>query len=166
MIEMIVACGKNGEIGKQGKLMWTLKEDLKYFKKVTEGNTVVMGYDTYKSIGKPLPNRENIVVSRKHVKELEEKNIICIDKDPLMHILDMENENPNKKIIIIGGESIYNLFINVAERLHITIVNSDFPDADKHFPLEKIENKVHKELFKKEKDNENEYDFTTYIVDK
>jgi len=72
MFSLIVAVGENNEIGKNNQLLWHIPEDLKNFKKITMGKTVIMGKNTYKSIGKPLPNRKNIVLSRNPL-EIEEK---------------------------------------------------------------------------------------------
>jgi dihydrofolate reductase len=167
MIEIIVACGKQGEIGKDGKLLWSLKDDLKYFKEVTDGHTVVMGYETYKSIGKPLPNRRNIVISKKHKDELKEgSGVTCISENAVNQILKINNMFPSEKIFIIGGQSIYNMFADVASKLHITIVNAVFKDADRHFPVYRLKHADIKAVLKKEKDENNEYDFTTYLIER
>ena len=108
MFSIIVAIGKNNEIGKKNKLIWHIPEDLKNFKKITTGKTVVMGRKTHESIGKALPNRKNIILTRnfniKHDENIEVYN-------------DLENfidkyKNNNEEIFIIGGEEIYKQFID------------------------------------------------------
>ena len=102
IINIIAAVGKNLELGKNNRLIWSIKEDLKYFKEKTTGKVVVMGENTYNSIGKALPIRNNIVLSydKKQIKDVtvinDYKEVFCLDE---------------KEIFIIGGASIYKLFI-------------------------------------------------------
>ena len=124
MINLIAAVGKNFELGLGNKLIWNIPEDLQYFKELTTGKTVVMGRKTYESIGKALPNRENIVLS---TKKILMDNVIVINnyKDIL---------NIKKDIFIIGGESIYKLFLSYADNIYLTEID-DEKDADSYFPV-------------------------------
>lgn len=122
---IIVAVSDNWVIGKDNKMPWHIKEDLKYFKENTSGHPIIMGANTYKSIGKPLPNRTNIVVSHKYF-------------DGVINVSSLEDaykeaEKVDTQCFIIGGAQLYNLCINDADSLYITRVHGDF-DGDTFFP--------------------------------
>lgn len=123
MISIIVAVGKNLEIGKDNKLIWTIPDDMKYFKNVTTGKTVVMGLKTYESIGKALPNRNNVVISYENL-DLKDAKVITDYKE----VFDYKDE-----VFVIGGASIYKLFIPYADKLYLTEIDSD-AEADSYFP--------------------------------
>ena len=107
-ISIIVAMSKNRVIGKNNTMPWHLSDDLKNFKSVTTGKTVIMGRLTYESIGKPLPNRKNIVLSR----NLKNSDVIVLDK--LEHAIEESKEE--NEIFIIGGQDIYNQTIEMASK--------------------------------------------------
>lgn len=113
----------NGELGKDNHMPWSLKGDLKYFRKVTEGNTVVMGKRTYESIGRPLPNRKNIVVTHNPIAD---ENVISLND--INSVLKLEGD-----VFIIGGMSLYSHFLPYAEELYLTEINAQF-EADTFFP--------------------------------
>jgi len=154
MITIIAAIGKNNELGKDNQLLWHLPEDLKYFKKMTLEHPIIMGRKTYESIGKPLPNRTNIVVSRK--EDWFEEGILIVPsiKDAIKHAKKI-----NEQIFIIGGGNIYEQTIDLADCLKITQV--DFQTkADAFFP------KIDENIWQKTdeihhpKDEKNTYDFS------
>ena len=129
-INVIVAMTKRRIIGKDGTLPWHLSEDLKLFKAHTTGNIVIMGRKTFDSIGRPLPNRRNLVVS-KSVQENEK--VAGVEYFPdLEHALNAAQDGSGK-IFIIGGASIYQQMIEKADRLYISLVDGDF-DGDTCFP--------------------------------
>lgn len=129
-INVIVAMTKRRIIGKDGTLPWHLSEDLKLFKAHTTGNIVIMGRKTFDSIGRPLPNRRNLVVS-KSIQENEK--VAGVEYFPdLEHALKAAQEGSGK-IFIIGGASIYHQMIEKADRLYISLVDGDF-DGDTCFP--------------------------------
>ena len=116
-ISLIAAFAEEGVIGKDGKIPWTLKEDLKHFRKKTEGCSVVMGRKTYESIGRPLPNRLNIVMTNnpkmlKGVKEVSNR------KEALEIASTYSNE-----VFIIGGEKIYEEFLPMATKMYLTKID-------------------------------------------
>lgn len=153
MITIIAAIGKNNELGKDNQLLWHLPEDLKHFKNLTSGHPIIMGRKTYESIGKPLPNRTNIVVSRKD--DWFEEGILIVPnlKDALKHAKRIDED-----IFIIGGGNIYEQTINIADKLEITQV--DFAtDADTFFP--KIEDKIWQKTNEicHSKDQKNPFDY-------
>ena len=158
-ISIIVAIGKNNEIGKKNELLWNLPADMKHFREVTSEHTVIMGQKTFESIGRPLPNRRNIVITLDKNYLHHGVDIVYSPKE-LDALLDKKTEN-----FIIGGGQIYKLFIDKTDKLYITHVDAEFPDADTLFPeidknkWEKIKSEKHL------KDDLNKYDleFTEYI---
>lgn len=129
-INVIVAMTKSRVIGKAGKLPWHLSEDLKLFKAHTTGNIVIMGRKTFDSIGRPLPNRRNIVVS-KSIKDSEKVSGVDYFPD-LDHAIAAAQEG-SSRIFIIGGASIYHQMIEKADRLYISLVDGEF-EGDTYFP--------------------------------
>ena len=129
---MIVAIDKENGIGKQNSLPWHIPEDLKYFAKLTKGkgnNAVIMGRKTYESIGKPLPNRLNIIITTQKDKYQDSKNCLFTDLDGVGVFL---NNNSFEEIWCIGGESIYREFLNKTEELYVTEIDDVF-NCDAYF---------------------------------
>jgi dihydrofolate reductase len=133
MFSIIVAIGKNGEIGKKNKLLWHIPEDLKNFKKITTGKTVIMGRKTFESIGKPLPNRRNIVISRTLKKKAGEIKLEIEIYDDFGKIIK-DFQNLKEEVFIIGGEEIYKSALNYADRLYISYMEYSDSEADAYFP--------------------------------
>ncbi len=132
-ISMIVAHGPNFEIGLKNKLLWHIKEDLQHFKKMTTGKIIVMGRKTYESIGKPLPNRTNIVLTRD--KTFSPLGVTVIH-DPEMlfdFVLNLEKDDEELEVVICGGEEIYKIYLPYVHTLYRTLVDYDGP-ADAFFP--------------------------------
>lgn len=150
MISIIAAVGKNLEIGKDGNLLWSIPNDLKYFKKLTTGKTIVMGRKTYESIGKPLPNRKNIVLTRKNIK-INDVEVVN-NKNKILNI--------KEEVFIIGGESIYKKFLPYASNIYLTEIE-DEKDADTYFP-EFNKDLYNKETIKKERYKNLNYSFVVY----
>ena len=123
MITLIAACSKNRAIGKDNKLLWHLPSDLKRFKKLTTGKTIVMGRKTFDSIGRPLPNRKNIILTNNKNLQIEGCEVIN----------SISELNTLEDIIIIGGEQIYNLFIEHADIIELTLIDKEF-EGDAFFP--------------------------------
>lgn len=130
MINIIVAIAKNGAIGKNGKLPWSLCEDMKRFKRLTMGNTVIMGANTYKEIGKPLSGRLNIILSS--TLKINEDNAIVLPS--LSQAIEYSKAfNGDKEIFVCGGEKVYAEALGIADRLYITHIDKEF-DGDRYFP--------------------------------
>ena len=127
MVSIIAAVSENGVIGVDNKLPWYIPEDLKRFKKLTKGNTVIMGRKTYESIGKPLPDRVNIVVSRN--KDLVIPGCLVVNS-VTQAIRKADND---KDVFIIGGGEIYNSGIIHAKRIYLTKVHQEV-EGDTKFP--------------------------------
>ncbi len=127
-ISIIVAIAQNYAIGKNNDLLWHLSDDLKHFKKITSGHTVVMGKKTWESLPfKPLPNRKNIVLTDIEGEKID-NSITVYSITEAIESCDNEQEN-----FIIGGGAIYKQFFGLAQKLYITKVFKDF-DADVFFP--------------------------------
>lgn len=154
MISLIVAVGKNNELGLDNHLIFNIPGDLKFFRNTTLGKTVIMGRKTYESIGKPLPKRINIVVSNS-LKETDGITIINSFEEVLEKYLNSEEE-----VFIIGGESLYNYFINYAQNIYLTKVYANAV-ADKYFPSFD-ENNYNQTLLGENKENNLEYKHILY----
>ncbi len=137
MINIIAAIGKNRELGKDNKLLWHIPEDFKRFKTLTSGHIVIMGRKTYESLPekfRPLPNRVNIVVTRnKNVIEGLINQTTAIFCNSIETAFDKAKEFDDE-IFIIGGASIYEQGIKYADKLYLTLVNQEYPEADAFFP--------------------------------
>jgi dihydrofolate reductase len=127
MILLVVAVAENGVIGKDNALLWRLPDDLKQFKAVTMGKPVIMGRKTYDSIGKPLPGRTNIVISRQRGLRIEG----CTVVDSLDAAFDAAGAVP--EIAVIGGADIYRQALPLADVIYLTEVHATF-DGDVTFP--------------------------------
>lgn len=129
MISIIAAIGNNNELGKDNDLIWYLPADLKRFKKITTGHTIIMGRNTFESIGKPLPNRRSVIITRNKDYQQEGCDVVHSLEDALGLIEDQE------KAFIIGGAQIYSEVLkkDLADELEITKVHQDF-EADVYFP--------------------------------
>ncbi|REC61382.1 dihydrofolate reductase [Chryseobacterium pennae] len=153
MTTIVVAMGEKNEIGFENQLLWHLPKDLKHFKEITSEHPIIMGRKTYESIGKPLPNRTNIVVSRK--KNWFEEGILIVGsiKEAIKFAKKIDEE-----VFIIGGGNIYEQTIDIVDKLEVTLVKADL-EADTFFP--KIDEKIWKKTNEicHEKDEKNGYDF-------
>ena len=154
MISLIAAVGKNNELGLDNHLIFNIPGDLKFFRNTTLGKTVIMGRKTYESIGKPLPKRINFVVSNS-LKETDGITIINSFEEVLEKYLNSEEE-----VFIIGGESLYNYFINYAQNIYLTKVYANAV-ADKYFPSFD-ENNYNQTLLGENKENNLEYKHILY----
>ena len=129
-LSIIVALAKkNRAIGKNNKLPWYIPEDLKHFKDVTNGHPVIMGRKTYESIGRPLPNRTNIVVTRN--KNYNAPG--CLIASSLTNSIKLAKQKDKDEIFIIGGGQIFEEVIMIADKLYLTVVEGDI-EGDIYFP--------------------------------
>ena len=127
MISIIVAADENNVIGKDNELIWHLPDDLKFFKEKTSGHAIIMGRKTYESVGRPLPNRTNIIITRDENFKAEGCHVVNSLEDALVLAKD-DNE-----AFIVGGEQIYRLALPLVDRIYLTRVHHSF-DGDRHFP--------------------------------
>lgn len=159
MISLIAAIGKNNELGKNNTLVWSMPTDLKYFREKTSGHPVIMGRKTFESIGRPMPNRRNIIITR----DLNYKK----DGIEVAHSLEEAlNLIPHKKeeIFVIGGEEIFKQAMNLADRLYITHIDAEDSEADSFFPeiIPVVWNEISHEEHKKDEKNPYNYTFSIY----
>lgn len=158
-ISIIVAIADNYAIGKDNKLLWHLPEDLKRFKRITEGHPVIMGKRTYYSLPRrPLPGRTNIVLTDIAGEQIDGCQMAYSIED-IIHQCDESHEN-----FIIGGASVYKQFFTIAQKLYITEVHANF-EADTFFPeidlnIWKV---VEREDCKADEKHPFDYTFITYI---
>jgi len=123
----VVAHDKNRLIGGENKLLWDLPEDLKHFKKLTLNSTVIMGRKTFESIGKPLPKRLNVILT----KDINFKPNGCLVYNNIDDIIGDFNEDPN--VFVIGGGEIYKQFFPYIQRIYASLVDGEY-SGDTYFP--------------------------------
>lgn len=158
ILSMIVAHADNRIIGKDNDMPWHLPADLAYFKKTTLGKPVVMGRKTYESIGRPLPGRQNIVITRDANYQAEGVTTATSVEQAIMLAGSVE------EVMVIGGGAIYEHCLPSAERLYITHINHDI-EGDTYFPfydLEKDWSKVSSEVRQADEKNAYALDFCVY----
>lgn len=128
-ISIIAAIGKNRELGKGNELIWRISPDLKRVKALTTGHPIIMGRKTYDSIGHPLPNRTNIVITRAQMC-IEG----CLVYDSFEKGLEAARAIDQEEIFIFGGASIYEVALPLVDRLYLTVIDATDADADVYFP--------------------------------
>ncbi len=127
-ISIIAAIGKNLELGKNNQLIWKFKEDMQFFKKYTINKPIVMGYNTFISLPKLLPNRLHIVLTSKKI-ELGEQVIVVNSIDELLEKIINYPE-----VMVIGGASIYKQMLEYSDKMYLTEIDAEAKDADVYFP--------------------------------
>ena len=126
MISIIVAVAQNGTIGDKNSLLWHIREDMKFFRTTTSGHPVIMGRKTYESLGRPLPNRTNVVISRQSL-EIEGCRVVH-SLDEAIALFPAEEE-----LFVIGGAQIYREALPLADCLYLTLIEYDY-EGDTSFP--------------------------------
>ena len=159
ILSMIVATANNRVIGKDNDMPWHLPADLSYFKKVTLGKPVIMGRKTFESIGRPLPGRRNIVISRDASYSAEGIDTVTSVEQALAMVNDVE------EIMVIGGGAIYNHCLQAATRLYITHIDADI-DGDTQFPNYDMEEWVKVSSEKRKADDNNMYDLDFCVYER
>ncbi|MRG88312.1 dihydrofolate reductase [Salinibacillus xinjiangensis] len=159
MISLLVAMDRNRLIGKDNDLPWRLPNDLKFFKETTMGHTIVMGRKTYESIGRPLPGRKNVVMTRDPDYQAEGCEVIHSWET----IKKWNEESPEREVFIIGGSHLFNDAIHFADRMYITEIDEAF-EGDTFFPaFDRSEWELtHKEKGIKNEKNPYDYYYCTY----
>jgi dihydrofolate reductase len=158
MKSMVVAYGRGREMGDHGELPWrdAMRDDLRHFRELTLGTSVIMGYNTYASIGRPLDQRENIVVTKNHTPE----DVV------VARSLDEAYQRALYSPCVIGGATLYLAAFETAARIYATEIHAEFPDADVFFPeLPPEWREVKREQRKKDDRNRYDYDFVEYERD-
>lgn len=158
-ITLIVAASTNNAIGKNNKMLWHLPDDFKYFKKNTIEHSVVMGRKTFESIGKPLPERRNIVLTRNQDWQAEDVDSANALEEVLTYCRD------ERQIFIIGGADIYKQFLPLATRVLLTRVHAEL-DGDAFFPELIAQQWTLTSKEEHPKDEKHAYDFTFEVWDR
>ena len=159
MLSIIVAKARNNIIGKENKIVWNLPADLKHFKELTTGHTIIMGRKTFESLGRVLPNRKHIVFSQNPDFKVEDENVSVVHS--MLEIQEyIENEQEN---FVIGGAMIYNLLMPHVSKMYVTEIDEEF-EGDSFFP--KINTEIWKETSRekgpKDEINNLDYDYVIY----
>lgn len=156
MLSIIVAKAKNNVIGKDNKLLWHISEDLKRFKSLTTGHTIIMGRKTFDSLGRVLPNRKHVVLSHNPDFKVQDENVEIVHSiDDIKKYIDSPEEN-----FVIGGAMIYSLLMPYVTKMYITEINKNF-EGDSVFP--KVDLEKWKEVSRvKSEENGLEFAFVDY----
>lgn len=161
MLNMIAAIGKNNELGKDNGLIWSFSKDMKFFREKTKNSVIVMGRKTFNSLPRILPNRKHIVLSKgkEFNKELNENVVVIEDRKKL---LEYCKELAQKEdVFVIGGASIYAMFLPVADRMYLTEIEAEDSAAEVYFP-EIDESKWEKTILTEEEENDIRFCFVEY----
>ena len=160
MLSIIVAIANDNVIGKDNKLIWHIPEDLKRFKSITTGHTMVMGRKTFESLGRILPNRKHVILCNDMELNIDDENVEVLDD---ISKLD-KYINSDEEIFVIGGATIYKLLMPYAKKLYITRINQDFV-GDVYFPEIKEDEwqEVKRESGLKNEENPFDYEYIDYI---
>jgi dihydrofolate reductase len=155
-ISIIVAISSNNAIGKNNQLLWHLPADLKHFKAITTGHPIIMGRKTYDSIGKPLPNRRNIIITRQTDLAIDGAEVVNNIADALS-LCKTENE-----VFIIGGAEIYKSALAFANKIYLTTIHQQY-EADAFFPILAMEEwiLINQEYHSPDEKNNVAYTFST-----
>jgi dihydrofolate reductase len=163
-ITLVAAIARNNVIGKDNRLLWRIKADLRHFRELTLGKPVIMGRKTFQSIGKPLPGRDNIVVTRDAAFAAEGVTVVASLHEAFAAARRLAAERGVQEIMVAGGGDIYAQTIGMADRLHMTEVDLDI-DGDALFPA--IDRKVWREKRRvaqpKGPDDDAAYAFVDYV---
>ncbi|QHM16500.1 Dihydrofolate reductase [Bacillus subtilis] len=166
MLSLIACCDKTLAIGYQYELLYHLPADMKHFKEKTEGKICIQGRSTYESIinmsGKPLQNRRNIILTRDQNFKPDYSSFVYHSIEEILKLIQGQ-VNPEEEVMVIGGSMIYRAFLPYADKVYLTIVDSESNEVDSYFPMLddhwKVTNKQHNEADEKNKYN---YSFLTF----
>lgn len=166
IISQIVAVAKDWAIGKDNDLLWRLSADLKLFKEKTMGRHVLMGRKSFESIlevlGKPLPGRTSIVVTRNTDYKAEG----CIVVSSVEAGIAIAKEKGEEELFITGGGQIYKQALPLTNRVYLTIVDASFPEADTHYPILNLAEWNSSQQLHAKADEKNEYDFSFQLLNR
>lgn len=160
MLSIIVAKAKNNIIGKDNSLIWHLPEDLKRFKEVTTGHTIIMGRKTFESLGRVLPNRKHIIFSQNPDFKVHDENVEVVHS--LLQIQELiEGE---EEAFVIGGATIYNFLMPYVKKMYVTQIDKEF-EGDAFFPKidEECWEVIERQKGIKDENNNLDYEYITYV---
>ncbi len=130
VVSAIVAIGKDGAIGKGNDMLWHLPDDFRHFKQVTMGHPVIMGRNTFESLGRLLPGRLNIIITRQANYQVEGGVVV----DTIARAIEQAAAADQQEVFIIGGGQIYEQSFDLLDKLYLTVVDATFPEAEVFFP--------------------------------
>lgn len=165
-ISIIAALAENRVIGNKNALPWHLPADFKYFKEKTLGKTIILGLNTFKSIGeKPLPNRKHIILNNDPHYTVPEGCFLAKSIEESLEIAKKVSQNPDDEIMICGGASVYSQFLPMAQRLYLTYIHHSF-EGDTYFP--EFDMKDFKEVSREDyqPDGKNKYSYSFVILER
>jgi dihydrofolate reductase len=159
IVSLVLAVSENGVIGRDNQLPWHLPADLRHFKQLTTGHTVIMGRKTYESIGRPLPNRRNVVVSGSGMAQAEGLEVHDSLGEALKSCLGED------EVFIIGGGTIYAkaLALDIVDRIHMTLVHADL-DGDTHFERPQGKGWLTEQVERHEADEKNPFAYSFMVL--
>lgn len=160
MLSIIVAVAKNNVIGKNNQLIWHIPEDLKRFKRITTGKTIIMGRKTFESLGRVLPNRKHIILCNDAQMQIDNENVEILEDIKLLDdYIKSEEEH-----FVIGGATIYKLLLPYVNKMYITHIKQEF-EGDVYFPKIDTEhwNIIDREQGIKNEENPYDYEYITYV---
>jgi len=158
-IALIVAMAENGVIGRNNQLPWHIPADLRHFRTLTMGKPIIMGRKTYESIGRPLPGRDNIVITADSLYQANGCQVV--------HSIDqaLEAAGSYQEVMIIGGANLYRQTLEKADRLYLTLVKAE-PQGDTWFPQIELQQWREVERETHEADGNNQYDYDFVVLDR
>ena len=161
IISLIAAIGKNNELGKGNDLVWKLPADQKFFRETTSEHTIIMGRKTWESIGRPLPSRRNIIITRDKSYKAEGVEVAHSLEEAVKLC---KSDLPTKEIFIIGGAEIYKQAMPIADKLYITHIDAEDSKADTFFPeiIPVVWNEISREEHQPDEKNPLPYTFSIY----
>jgi dihydrofolate reductase len=162
-LSLLVAMAKNRVIGRNNRLPWHLPADLKHFKFLTMGQTIVMGRKTFESIGKPLPGRANIIITHQTDYEVLGATVVNSLENALM--ICEETSTDNSENFIIGGEKLYRQTLKLCQRIYITEIQRDF-EGDVYFPEFDLTDWKETQRDKRISDNDDRLEFHFVVLDR
>ncbi len=160
-VSILLAIGKNNELGGNNALLWKLSDDMKLFKQLSMGHSIIMGRKTFESIGKPLPGRKNIVVTTSFI----DVEGIYTATD-LNHAIEMARDSGDDEAFIIGGAQIFNYAVDLADKMYLSFVDGTFEDADVFLPEIDYSDWKLVESKQFEKNDRNEYNFEFRVFER
>jgi len=159
IISFVAAMAKNRVIGKNNTIPWDMPADMNHMRKLTEGKPLIMGRKTHESIGRPLPKRKNIILTRDTNYKSEGCIVVHTPEEALKAAEGAE------EVIIFGGEEIYKMFLKKANRMYLTIIETEL-EGDTFFPNYKIEEWKEISYEEHEKDAENPHDYVFLVLER
>ena len=164
-LALIAAYSQNRVVGNDNKLPWHLPEDLQYFKRCTSGKAIIMGRKTFDSIGRPLPNRTNIVITRNEAFQAEGVKVVSSLAQAIELAAAVNEVNGVEEVMIIGGATIYELALPLADRLYLTHVHANI-EGDAYFPQVDFSGWYETQRSDYSASDNNPYDYSFVVYDK